>query len=232
MKIEKKEIEIGPLSGHLILADSRMTTTKDEDWEENEQEKSQMSKMVIQQNKKKKKSGGFQSMGLSYEIFKGVMKKGYNVPTPIQRKTIPLILDGRDVVAMARTGSGKTAAFLIPLFQKLKARTAKSGARSLILSPTRELALQTLKFTRDLGRFTGGYKFNKKVSHFVAKDYFLLLSRIALDLRARWREYGEAVRDDPRESGHHHCHPGPIRASLRGDGNEIGSRRIRGFRRG
>ena len=66
-----------------------------------------------------------------------------------------MLLEGRDVVAMARTGSGKTAAFLIPLFQKLKARTAKSGARALILSPTKELALQTLKFTRDIGRYTG-----------------------------------------------------------------------------
>lgn len=56
---------------------------------------------------------------------------------------------------MARTGSGKTACFLIPLFEKLKARQAKSGARALILSPTRELALQTLKFIKELGRFTG-----------------------------------------------------------------------------
>lgn len=64
-------------------------------------------------------------------------------------------MEGRDVVAMARTGSGKTAAFLIPLFEKLKMRTAKAGARALILSPTRELALQTLKFTKELGKFTG-----------------------------------------------------------------------------
>merc|ERR1740128_113102 len=83
------------------------------------------------------------------------MKKGYKVPTPIQRKSIPLILDGKDTVAMARTGSGKTACFLLPLFEKLKCRTAKSGARALILSPTRELALQTLRFAKELGRFTG-----------------------------------------------------------------------------
>ncbi|XP_015119993.1 ATP-dependent RNA helicase DDX54 isoform X2 [Diachasma alloeum] len=56
---------------------------------------------------------------------------------------------------MARTGSGKTACFLIPLFEKLKTRNAKAGARALILSPTRELALQTLKFIKDLGKFTG-----------------------------------------------------------------------------
>ncbi|KAM4635601.1 ATP-dependent RNA helicase DDX54 [Polymixia lowei] len=111
--------------------------------------------LVRAQNKKKKKSGGFQSMGLSYPVFKGVMKKGYKVPTPIQRKTVPVILDGKDVVAMARTGSGKTAAFLVPMFEKLKAPQAQTGARALILTPTRELALQTMKFTKELGKFTG-----------------------------------------------------------------------------
>ncbi|XP_067005335.2 ATP-dependent RNA helicase DDX54 [Anabrus simplex] len=104
---------------------------------------------------KNKKSGGFQSLGLSYPVLKGIQKRGYKVPTPIQRKTIPVVLEGNDVVAMARTGSGKTACFLIPLFEKLKSRTAKAGARALILSPTRELALQTLKFIKELGRFTG-----------------------------------------------------------------------------
>ncbi|XP_075686208.1 ATP-dependent RNA helicase DDX54 [Rhinoderma darwinii] len=111
--------------------------------------------LVRAQNKKKKKSGGFQSMGLSYPVFKGVMKKGYKVPTPIQRKVIPVILDGKDVVAMARTGSGKTACFLIPMFEKLKAHSAQTGVRGLVLSPTRELSLQTLKFTKELGKFTG-----------------------------------------------------------------------------
>nr|XP_020456612.1 ATP-dependent RNA helicase DDX54 [Monopterus albus] len=111
--------------------------------------------LIRAQNKKKKKSGGFQSMGLSYPVYKGVMKKGYKVPTPIQRKTIPVILDGKDIVAMARTGSGKTAAFLVPMFEKLKAPQAQTGARALILTPTRELALQTMKFTKELGKFTG-----------------------------------------------------------------------------
>lgn len=101
-----------------------------------------------------KKSGGFQSMALSFPLLKGILRRGYKIPTPIQRKTIPLALEGRDVVAMARTGSGKTACFLIPMFEKLKTRQAKAGARALILSPTRELALQTLKFIKELGKFT------------------------------------------------------------------------------
>lgn len=70
-------------------------------------------------------------------------------------QAIPILLEGRDVVAMARTGSGKTASFLIPLFEKLKAHAAKTGTRALILSPTRELAVQTLKFIKELGKFTG-----------------------------------------------------------------------------
>lgn len=112
-------------------------------------------KLMAKKNRKNKKSGGFQSMGLSGPVLQGVLKKGYKVPTPIQRKTIPLILEGKDVVAMARTGSGKTACFLIPLFERLQTHSAKTGARALVLSPTRELALQTLRFTKEMGRFTG-----------------------------------------------------------------------------
>lgn len=72
-------------------------------------------------------------------------------PAPlIPLQTIPMILDGKDVVAMARTGSGKTACFLIPMFERLKTHSAQTGARALILSPTRELALQTMKFTKEV----------------------------------------------------------------------------------
>lgn len=61
-----------------------------------------------------------------------------------------MILDGKDMVAMARTGSGKTAAFLVPMFEKLKGPQAQTGARALIMTPTRELALQTMKFTKEV----------------------------------------------------------------------------------
>ncbi|KAI9871435.1 MAG: ATP-dependent RNA helicase dbp10 [Pleopsidium flavum] len=101
-----------------------------------------------------KKGGGFQAMGLNAHLLKAISRKGFSVPTPIQRKTIPLVLDGQDVVGMARTGSGKTAAFVVPMIEKLKAHSAKVGARALILSPSRELALQTLKVVKELGRGT------------------------------------------------------------------------------
>ncbi|KAJ9663752.1 ATP-dependent RNA helicase dbp10 [Coniosporium apollinis] len=101
-----------------------------------------------------KKGGGFQAMGLNGTLLKAITRKGFSVPTPIQRKTIPLLLDGQDVVGMARTGSGKTAAFVIPMIEKLKSHSAKVGARALILSPSRELALQTLKVVKELGRGT------------------------------------------------------------------------------
>ncbi len=95
-------------------------------------------------NNKKKKSGGFQSMNLIYPVYKAILNKGFNVPTPIQRKTIPLILEGRDVIASSKTGSGKTAAFMIPLLNRLKGHSTIVGTRALILLPTRELALQVI----------------------------------------------------------------------------------------
>lgn len=101
-----------------------------------------------------KKGGGFQAMGLNSHLLKAISRKGFSVPTPIQRKTIPLVLDHQDVVGMARTGSGKTAAFVIPMIERLRNHSARVGARALILSPSRELALQTLKVVKEFGRGT------------------------------------------------------------------------------
>jgi ATP-dependent RNA helicase DDX54/DBP10 len=101
-----------------------------------------------------KKGGGFQALGLNANLLKAITRKGYSVPTPIQRKTVPLILNDKDVVGMARTGSGKTAAFIVPMIEKLKAHSSRVGARALIMSPSRELALQTLQVTKEMGRGT------------------------------------------------------------------------------
>lgn len=92
--------------------------------------------------------------GLNANLLKAIARKGFSVPTPIQRKTIPLVLDRKDVVGMARTGSGKTAAFVIPMIEKLRMHSAKFGSRALIMSPSRELAIQTLKVVKELSKGT------------------------------------------------------------------------------
>jgi ATP-dependent RNA helicase DDX54/DBP10 len=106
------------------------------------------------QSKSKSSAGSFQNLGLEKEVLKGILTMGYKIPTPVQRKTLPIALVGMDVVCMARTGSGKTMAFLIPLVQKLKEHEHGKGVRGIVLSPTRELAMQTLRFSRDLAKFT------------------------------------------------------------------------------
>ena len=98
--------------------------------------------------KKARKKGAFEKFGLEPKLLHGIKRLGYRLPA--RRKTIPIALEGHDMVAMARTGSGKTASFLIPLVNRLKAHTTISGARGLVLSPTRELASQTLRFARVL----------------------------------------------------------------------------------
>lgn len=102
---------------------------------------------------KKKKGGGFQSLGLDKPLLDAVLKQGFTVPTPIQRKAIPPMMQGNDVVAMARTGSGKTAAFLIPMLHLLKNHSKVVGIRGLVLSPTRELSLQILRHGFALNKF-------------------------------------------------------------------------------
>nr|ACS87799.1 putative ATP-dependent RNA helicase [Angomonas deanei] len=102
---------------------------------------------------KKKKGGGFQTFGLDKPLLDAILKQGFTVPTPIQRKAIPPMLQGNDVVAMARTGSGKTAAFLIPMLYHLKAHSKMVGIRGLVLSPTRELSLQILHNGFALNKF-------------------------------------------------------------------------------
>ena len=104
--------------------------------------------------KKTRKLGAFEKFGIEQNILNGISRLGYRLPTPVQRKTIPVCLEGHDVVAMARTGSGKTAAFLIPVINRLKHHTSTAGARAIILSPTRELASQTVRFARGLCKFT------------------------------------------------------------------------------
>ena len=91
----------------------------------------------------------FTALGLSPEILETVTQIGFEHPTPIQAAVIPIALTGRDVIGLAQTGSGKTAAFVLPMAEKL---VHGQGVRGLILSPTREIALQTKAFLDLFGK--------------------------------------------------------------------------------
>jgi ATP-dependent RNA helicase RhlE len=93
----------------------------------------------------------FSMLGLTKPLLQGVQAMGYGDPTPIQLRAIPPALEGRDVIASAQTGTGKTAAFALPILQKL---SAHGRCRCLILEPTRELAMQVETAIRDFARFT------------------------------------------------------------------------------
>ena len=94
----------------------------------------------------------FDQLGLSAELLRAVEEKGYREATPIQQQAIPLILEGRDILAGAQTGTGKTAGFALPLLQRLQhSSNNRHSIRALILTPTRELAAQVAESVRDYG---------------------------------------------------------------------------------
>src|SRR5208283_3287228 len=94
----------------------------------------------------------FAKLGLSNPMLEGVKAMGYIEPTPIQLRAIPLILAGQDVIGSAQTGTGKTAAFALPILSKIGQHA--SMPRVLVLEPTRELAAQVETAIRDFARFT------------------------------------------------------------------------------
>lgn len=99
----------------------------------------------------------FESLGLRAELHRAVSEKGYSVPTPIQRQAIPHILEGRDIMGGAQTGTGKTAGFTLPLLQRLmsssKEGKGRRAIRALVLTPTRELAAQVAESVHTYGRY-------------------------------------------------------------------------------
>ncbi|MEE9614711.1 MAG: DEAD/DEAH box helicase [Thermodesulfobacteriota bacterium] len=95
----------------------------------------------------------FEELGLQAELLRAVSAEGYTTPTPVQARTIPVVLEGRDVLAGAQTGTGKTAAFTLPILQLLNQRGGrKRFPRALVLTPTRELAAQVAESVRTYGR--------------------------------------------------------------------------------
>lgn len=115
----------------------------------------------------------FASLGLSESLVKAVTEKGYTEPSPIQLKAIPAILSGRDVMAMAQTGTGKTAGFTLPLLQRLSLgnKAQNNQVRALVLTPTRELAAQVAENVQQYSKYLpiksavvfGGVKINPQM---------------------------------------------------------------------
>lgn len=98
----------------------------------------------------------FQELNIAKPILRALAAKGYVTPTPIQEKAIPVALRGKDLLGTAQTGTGKTAAFAIPIIQQLDKETGKQCAiKALILTPTRELAAQVGNCFRDYAMYTG-----------------------------------------------------------------------------
>src|SRR5690349_12776215 len=123
----------------------------------------------------------FENFGLSSDLLRAIAEEGYTTPTPIQEQTIPLVLTGRDVMGCAQTGTGKTAAFTLPMIEMLAAGRARTRMpRSLILSPTRELAMQTAEHFDRLGK---NHKLNKA----------LLIGGVNMDEQVRLLDRGVDV---------------------------------------
>lgn len=99
----------------------------------------------------------FTNLGLSQQLLRAIKEQGYDTPTPIQQKAIPIVIEGKDVLAAAQTGTGKTAGFTLPLLEKLsqtKPTMHKKQIRALVLTPTRELASQVAQSISDYGKYT------------------------------------------------------------------------------
>src|ERR1043165_9889793 len=99
----------------------------------------------------------FEQLVLEATLLKALHKEGYITPTPIQAQAIPHVLKGKDILGLAQTGTGKTAAFALPILQRLSYAQQSKGyrhTRALILTPTRELAVQIFESFETYGRFT------------------------------------------------------------------------------
>jgi ATP-dependent RNA helicase RhlE len=96
----------------------------------------------------------FQDFNFDTKLMDGLLSMGFNTPTPIQQQAIPVILDNKDLIACAQTGTGKTAAYLLPVLDKIL-RAEKRHLNTLIIAPTRELAQQIDQQIEGIGYFVG-----------------------------------------------------------------------------
>ncbi len=99
-------------------------------------------------------SENFRDLGLNDLLVDGIDAMGFSTPTPVQQQAIPHVLAGKDIVATAQTGTGKTAAYLLPIMQLIRESTDKKGVKALVIAPTRELVIQIDQQIEGLGYFT------------------------------------------------------------------------------
>ena len=99
-----------------------------------------------------KKMTKFEKLGLEKKLLDTLDEAGFTTPFPIQERAIPVLLEGGDVIGQAHTGTGKTAAYALPILQKI---TAKQGIQGIIMAPTRELALQITSEINRYSKYTG-----------------------------------------------------------------------------
>ncbi|CCC66713.1 hypothetical protein NCAS_0A01550 [Naumovozyma castellii] len=141
----------------------------DDDEEENEEDSGEAIEKFYApasegDDAKKQTYANFNSLSLSRPVLKGLATLGYTKPSPIQSATIPVALSGKDIIAGAVTGSGKTAAFMIPVIERLLFKSAKIAAtRVIVLTPTRELAIQISDVGKKIGKFINGITFGLAV---------------------------------------------------------------------
>lgn len=148
----------------------------------------------------------FNDLDVSETLKKNILQKGYTVPTPIQDKAIPVILQGKDVIGIANTGTGKTAAFLIPLIEKIYNNPQE---KVLIITPTRELALQIddefHEFAKNLQLFSaiciGGANIRRQIQSLSRKPQFVIgtpgrLRDLEKQRKIRFGDYSTIVLDE------------------------------------
>ena len=96
----------------------------------------------------------FEQFSLDQRVISGIKSVGYTTPTPIQQRAIPIVLEGRDLLGLAQTGTGKSAVFILPILHRLSSEAASRKVRALVVVPTRELAEQIHQATIALGKST------------------------------------------------------------------------------
>lgn len=117
----------------------------------------------------------FEDYGLKRELLMGIFEKGYEKPSPIQEEAIPIALTGKDILARAKNGTGKTASFVIPTLEKVDA--SLSVIQALLVVPTRELALQTAQVTKELGKHIRGLEVMVTTGGTTLKDDIMRLMK-------------------------------------------------------